>query len=177
MVGTSHHYQFGAGASFEAKYCTAADEENFALMIGKIIRSVRPQCLAEELSIAAVNEAGKEVSVLKRIASECGVLHLYCDPDRIERAMLNIYEENHLLLAKFPEEADPDWVEAELRQCVLRREREWLRRIIDSSRDSTLFVCGSSHVTSFFLHLAGDAGLEVVCHFENWEAGTTGMNI
>jgi hypothetical protein len=32
-------------------------------------------------------------------------------------------------------------------------------------------------VTSFFLHLAGDAGLEVVCHFENWEAGTTGMNI
>ena len=95
--------------------------------------------------------------------------HRFCDPNREERARLDIRQENDIRLQ--------DWLskskltEAEFLSRVMesytRRERYWVEQLNDFNVWSVLFVCGADHVTSF-RQLLEQRGIAVHIAAEDW---------
>jgi hypothetical protein len=79
--------------------------------------------IAEEFSESLLQRMAVQSTVLP-LATELGVSHRYCDPDREERKKLGIDD--------FP-----------------KREKVWLERIADLKDSNVLFICGNKHVQSF----------------------------
>jgi len=106
--------------------------------------------IAEEFSEYLVELNHAQDATARRAAREMGIPHLFCDPDPRERQ-------------EFGVENDDD------------REREWLRRIIDSGKSRILFVCGDDHLKSFQALLIG-AGHNGVIVGSNWGKGWESIN-
>jgi hypothetical protein len=169
VVGTSHHYQFGAGARFGDQVCTPDDEHAFAILLRHSAVALDVAAMAEELNRQALEEVGQTLSVAERVASDLGLPHLFCEPDRKERAVLGIKDENQIRISAFPKTLQENVVQTLLAEHWTRREREWLKRLSSLGAVNTLLVCGSDHVPTF-VPLAAQNGYECQVIHANWEA-------
>lgn len=169
VVGTSHHYQFGAGARFGDRRCTEEDEAAFASLLREIATSLGIAGLAEELNRQALEEVGKQVSVAERIASALRIQHFFCEPDRSERVALGIKDENQIRMSAFPNFLPEDEVQELIAEHWQKREQEWLRRMEGLKEAKVLLVCGADHVSTF-IPLASQQGHQCEVIHANWEA-------
>ena len=168
LIGTGHHLQFGAGARFGGYACSAEDEKAFATFLAEAAQRSSAIAIAEELNRQALIEVGCQTSVAERVSSALGIAHLFCEPDRSERAALGIMDENDvrasLVFKKFNEEQ----VQAKISDHVRLREEEWLRRVAELGTGPILFVCGANHVDTFTA-LLDLHGLQVTIVCRDWE--------
>ena len=122
IVGTSHEqYQI-------RPQCGPQDgADAFKQHVEQTLKTHTVQSIAEEMSIEGLRG---RCTVCDEIAKERKLPHILCDPTRLERYDLGITEGNS------PSDDE-------------KREKEWLRRIVQSCRYPVLFVCGANHVCSF----------------------------
>jgi len=148
VVGTGHHYQFGAGVHFGGDCCTEADETAFAEMLRELTDAYAVQVIAEELNLQALKEVGKSTSVMQTVATALAIPHLFCDPNRQERQQLGIRTESDIRMSVFPKTLTEDVVQALTVESWRRRELEWLRRLDAVKSKRVLFVCGANHIST-----------------------------
>lgn len=109
------------------------------------LRKNTVKTIAEEMSAEALmgrNTVGQE------IANEKNLSHILCEPNCYEREILKISKDNTPLDIK-------------------KREKEWLRRLNDC-KYPVLFICGSSHVSSFST-ICRDGGVSPIVVTEDFE--------
>jgi hypothetical protein len=169
IVGTSHHYQFGAGASYGPHECSANDHAAFAGLLRKVAESSAADAIAEELNEQALREVGSNASVPQLLARELKIPHLFCEPDREERQSLGIQDENSIRISAFPKTLDEKLVQRLVEQSWKRREEEWLRRLDGLASYRIVFVCGASHVETF-VPRAIEHGFHVEVRHADWKA-------
>jgi hypothetical protein len=141
VIGVGHHYQFGAGTRFGSEICSVEAEKAFIQMLRNAVLTTSADAIAEELSEQALSEVGKSTSVIKVLADSLDLPHLYCDPDRAQRCLLNIRDENEIRLSDFPNQLDEIIVQKLMAESWFRREREWLRRLSQIEASRIIFVC------------------------------------
>ena len=171
IIGTGHHYQFGAGATFGSSSCSHDDAIAFQSFLVLSARAVNAMAICEELSREALKEVGAKVSVPETVAANLGLPHLLCDPDRAERRTLGIMDDNQVRAEALFETPKPTEAEIQVRisQHYQRREAEWHGRIIGSENTPILFICGSNHVDSFSALLQAK-GVQVNVLCQDWTA-------
>ena len=169
IVGTSHHYQFGAGTSFGDDYCTEENQSAFVDMLRILAVTLEAKILAEELNQQALEEVGKNTSVLQLVAKGLAIQHMFCDPDRGERVKLGIKSENEIRITAFPKRLSEAVVKKLEAESIKRREQEWLRRLVEAKSKNILFICGANHISTF-VQLALGAGFKCRVAHANWIA-------
>ena len=169
LIGTSHVYQFGAGAAFGSSTCSIAQADAFRTILSDACKSYRIAAVAEELNEQALAEVDKQVSVPYEVASSLGLPHCYCEPNCDERASLRIREENAVIA--FGQIGGKS--SEEINRLVLvewrKREEIWLERIPALQAWPVLFVCGALHIPTF-TDLVRSRGIPCELIAENWEA-------
>ncbi len=169
VVGTGHHFQFGSGVKFGRDECTLEQAQAFSAYLLGLAETIGAKLVAEELNLQALQEVGASISVPQQVAAFLRIAHLFCEPNREERASLGIMEENALRALGFIENQSEGNIQARLRDHWRRREVEWYKRIADATLSPALFICGSNH-SSTFSDLLRANGIEVTVQHSNWEA-------
>lgn len=168
LIGTSHHYQYGVGAKRGKAACTEAQEGAFREFIRSKALACHAEAIAEELNEEGLREAGKPVSVLQALAKELGLRHLFCEPDKTERAELGVAEEALIRSLAWMNDQSEAEVQAQLEKQFQIRETVWLQRLASLSVGPVLFVCGANHVSSFSARLAANGASVRVVHTD-WQ--------
>lgn len=129
LIGVNHCIQFERdddGTKWQVEI------EKFKIHIKNLINEYSIDLLAEEFSKEATVEYNRvEHSLLEKIGENCGVKHLFCDPNNTEQSTLGVSKEK------------TEKEKAEI------RETEWLRRIKQTGKTKILFLCGDDHLASF----------------------------
>jgi hypothetical protein len=120
IVGTGHEaYQI-------RPRCGPQDgADAFKRHILQTVRTHRCKTIAEENSVEGLRG---RCTVGQEVAREEVLKHILCDPTASEREEIGISQDN---------------------SDIAKREGEWVRRVIDLGVYPVLFVCGSTHVSSF----------------------------
>jgi hypothetical protein len=163
IIGVNHQTQYWDGS--DSLFLLSLRDWGSTLMLSLIAEELNQEAIDRQQALTRQTLA----SVAQRAASILGVEHRFCDPNTSERADLKIpttseVRENLGLRVGQHE----DLVEKEeMRRYWPLREKFWLDRIRDKSKEGILFVCGVSHVESF-LSLLEANGLEAVVLHKDW---------
>jgi len=146
IVGTHHKHQFGHCSAFDPKE-QACDA--FAAYLKHECQSLCIQIVAEEMCSDARRKWDIQQTVPQSIACELGISHADCDPNEEERIGLGIQNEGRVrMFGQINDQAEKT-VKRNIRLEYDKREQEWIRRLGQLSCQSVLFVCGTSHSTTF----------------------------
>lgn len=107
--------------------------------------------VAEEMSEETLAEKGCTASIPMQVASVLHLPHRFCDPNREERAELNIRQENDIRAQAFlsnPTLSEPE-IQKLIAESYVKREQYWFERLRDLNLWPALFICGADHVKSF----------------------------
>lgn len=163
LVGLEHHYHQYVGATTGR----GAPQQLMAFLREKCAAH-NPDLLAEELSQEDVDLEGARNSVLRALATEFGLPHLFCDPDGAERQALKYPVEEIVKVTRF----NGDAVKAAdyMKQFWPIREGEWMRRIIATEARKCLLVIGAAHVETLSIRAVEfDYSPVVLC--DRWRPG------
>lgn len=149
--------------------CSSEDHAAFAQVLKELALSFDVGAIAEELNQQALEEVGSQVSVPQLVAAELQLPHLFCEPNRAERASMGIRAENEIRLSRFPDTLDEPTIKRLVAESWRLREDEWLRRLRELTADRVLFVCGADHIATF-VPLARNGGVLVNVAHEDWQA-------
>lgn len=169
LIGTSHTFQYGVGARWGKVPCTPSQEHAFRELIRAAAISRGVRAIAEELNREGLAEVGKSVSVLESLAEELGLSHLFCEPNRSERAELGIEQENDIRISVFLTGGSDSEVESRIHDQFRKRETAWLQKLTELGNWPVLYVCGANHVSSFSALLA-EAGVVCEVLHADWQA-------
>lgn len=151
VVGTSHSIQLGT-EGINHSVC-----EELRVFLEDLCRTYDIRTIAEEMSAEALTESKCANSVPMRLDESLQLQHWFCDPGRLERVRLGIYQENDIRAQAFLS----GWSESEISARILAshaiRERYWLNELRALNHWPVLFVCGADHVASFCALLRGKA--------------------
>ncbi|MCH8080302.1 MAG: hypothetical protein IIA06_11105 [Proteobacteria bacterium] len=78
-----------------------------------------------------------------------GIVHIYCDPNRKQRAKLGIQQENDIRVSYIFKNIDEQNILNKIRDSHRKRELVWLKAINNVNKWPVLLVCGADHVNSF----------------------------
>jgi hypothetical protein len=160
IVGTDHNFQKG-----HEPYEAAASE--FRQYISGVCRRTHIEAIGEEMSREALAEARVEKSVCEKSATELGLKHCLCDPDRAARQALGIRQENDIKLEGLRKNWKSKTIEREVLKEHRKREAIWLMWIKACSYYPVLFVCGANHVKSLASLLKSE-GLDTKVLSKDW---------
>lgn len=136
LVGTNHELQHFARPKRAAELLVVKARGEFQEYLRTQIKRLNPAVVAEESAEELMKWMGTE-STVKAVADECGIRHLYCDPDSVTRTKLGVpIGSEHL-------------TEEEKRKYHNIRERYWYQQIKRFDGQPVLFVCGANHIPSF----------------------------
>ncbi len=160
VVGTSHTIQT---ADLDLK-----------LFLERLCREFKVRAVAEEMSEEALAEKSCAASIPMQVASALRVPHRFCDPNRVERAKLEIRQENDIRVEAFL--SNSTLSESEIAACIAeshaKRERYWLEQLRGLSVWPVLFICGANHVASF-CQLLKQQGIVAHVAAEDWASNNT----
>jgi len=141
LLGTSHTIQLaGIGTNIGVA---------FFYELKTICARHKTCALAEEMSQFAVTAANMEFTIPYAVARDCGLTHIYVDPDPKQRAILGIEESGFTKLKSFTQGITDEEITFQLKQADFKREQYWLRQLDELALWPLLFVCGANHVDSF----------------------------
>jgi hypothetical protein len=169
IIGTSHHYQFGAGAGFGDEYCSRTDENAFIEMLSNVVRKTNSNAIAEELNPQAVIDIPSSTPIIKNLTKQLGISHSYCDPDRNQRFELEIKDENEIRISLDLLSGHDTKIQELVNESYQRREDEWLKRLCKISASDIIFVCGANHINTF-TPKAIKAGFLAKVVYDCWQA-------
>ena len=143
LIGISHSFQIrtfipiSEGGLLDFDVPRACRFEKY---LDKLVAQMKPQAICEECSetklLGVLEIDDRAYSIAKKISVHHNIKHVFCDPDRRERAVL--YAANGTTEAEDENNGYPI------------REGEWLRRITPLLPDTLiLFICGANHVATF----------------------------
>ena len=158
VVGTSHTIQ-------------TADLE-LQPFLDSLCQEFKIQAVAEEMNEEALAENNCVASIPIRVANALQIPHRFCDPSRIERAKLEIRQENDIRISAFPSTLSESEVAAHVAESHAKRERYWLKQLRSLNLWPVLFVCGADHVPSFCRILKAE-GIGVHIAAEDWASNST----
>lgn len=128
IIGTSHSIQ------------RTSDKLKYFLKDSCRIHNIA--AVVEEMSSDALEEVSCSASIPMRVARFLGVLHLFCDPSRAERARLGILQESDIRAQGFLK----NWSEEEIQQRIIesdaKRERYWFDQLRDLDQWPILYSYG-----------------------------------
>lgn len=159
VVGTSHSIQI---VNLELKAFLLNLCEEFKVF-----------AVAEEMSRDALAERNCSTSIPMQVANALQLPHRLCDPNRGQRAKLEIGQENDIRVQAW--RSGSELSESEIAELVAeshaKRERYWLEQLRDFNVWPVLFVCGADHVPSFY-QLLKQQGISVHVAAEDWTPNT-----
>ena len=139
-----------------------------------LCRKFNARAVAEEMSEEALAEKNRDASIPMHVAKALHIRHRFCDPDKTQRAKLDIRQENDLRIEAFLSNctlSEPD-IAARVADSHAKRERYWLDQLRDLKVWPVLFVCGADHVASFS-QLLKQQGMAVHVAAEDWASNNT----
>lgn len=139
LVGVNHCIQW-SNSAYSPKW--QQEIRKFAEYLKNQCQQLGIQLLAEEFSEEALRSSNATNCTVRDVATEVGLLHLFCDPDSNERDKLNV-------------------------KTLDQREMVWLDRLLLAKKDIVLFVCGDDHVDTFSCKLM-DSGFQVQVLSRHW---------
>ena len=144
IIGTNHEHQYLRHGK---------DYSSFESYLKDLLRKNNFDLAAEEMSEEAIASEKAFGSVVKNVAIQENVEHLFCDPESEERDSLGIRSEEDIIRElsggsvlrpeheeSFQEQIEKSWA---------IRERVWLDRLLKTEKSSILFVCGTKHQSRF----------------------------
>jgi hypothetical protein len=144
IVGTNHEHQY---------LRLGKDYSSFESYLKNLLRKNNFDLAAEEMNEEAIASEKAFGSVVKNVAIDEKVEHLFCDPESEERDRLGIRSEKDIIRElsggsvlrpeheeSFQEQIEKSWA---------IRERVWLDRLLKTGKSSILFVCGTKHQSRF----------------------------
>lgn len=168
LIGLNHGYQLVG--------CTSHDWPAFNQYLSEICQMKKNDLIAEELSEDAIkvhSNLGARGSVAKDVASQLGITHLFCDPNKRERKCLGIHWTRKEIAESmgFGNVLNPDQVaivdKKERAEWVIR-EGFWLTKLQKMNSRHGVFILGTQHVASFEQLLRSD-GFDARVEKEDWE--------
>lgn len=169
ILGTSHTYQYGAGNTWNSDApCTERDEAAFRQVLVAAISDHDARAVFEEMNEQALAEVRVSVSVPQFVALDMGIKHVFCEPDRAERAKLEIEQENDIRLAAFFSGKSEQDIENALKEQFRKRESVWFERIRGFGVWPVLLVCGANHVPTFSTFLS-ERGSPFEVLYTDWQ--------
>lgn len=138
LIGVDHIIQHGG---FLDKRKKAALEE-FRIYLCEVTSKYGIDLIAEEFSEYLLVRNNTDFCTCREAAHHLDIEHRFCDPDPNERIDLSI-------------------------GTIEQREKEWLRRLDNASRKNVLFVCGSSHLDSFY-NLLKENDIQSIILSDRW---------
>jgi hypothetical protein len=139
----------------------------------KLCRQFDIQAVAEELNEEGLAERNCTSSIPMQVAIALKIPHRSCDPNRIERTKLDIWQENDIRISVFPSTLPESEVKKRVADSYKKRERYWLERLRSLNLWPVLFVCGANHVASFCRLLKGE-GIVAYIAAEDWASNHKG---
>jgi hypothetical protein len=125
--------------------------------------------IAEEMSVESLKIHGAMDSIPRQVANELGIAHLYADPDSNERTLLGLaVDEDSIRLPLWLSDKSSEEIEAAVAEDRAKREREWIRRVIQFDKSPLVFVCGRDHAHGFHEQLR-EAGFDATLYSPNWK--------
>lgn len=163
LIGTSHVYQWGG--------CWAPIEvvANFLALLEEVRQNYSVGAIAEEMSIDSLRLHDRHASTIADWCKRVGLVHCYCDPSEREQEELGIRNDGVVRYLQQVEGFGDDEAERLIRVEYDKREAQWLARLQELNAWPVIFVCGSSHVTSFS-QLLSQNDFQVVVKAANWGA-------
>ncbi len=164
IVGTSHSIQ-------------TVDLELEAYLVN-LCKEFKVFAVAEEMNRDALAERDCSTSIPMQVANALQLPHRLCDPNREQRAKLEIRQENDIRMQAW--RTDSELSEPEIAELVAeslaKRERYWLEQLRDFNVWPVLFVCGADHVPSF-CQLLKQQGISVHVAAEDWTSNNTARDV
>ena len=160
VVGTSHSIQT---ASLELK-----------AFLESICKEVKICAIAEEMNKGALAERGYAESIPMQVANALQLPHRFCDPNREERARLDIGQENDIRAQAWLSRSklSESEITARVAESHAKRERYWLEQLRTLNLWPVLFICGADHVRTF-CQLLKQQGISVQIEAEDWASNNT----
>jgi hypothetical protein len=135
-------------------------QELLAKCLRDVAKRIRPAFIAEEASEEGMESYSVDSSIPEEIATESGLVHIFCDPTRAERDAMG-YKEAGEILPELHRRNSWDMQQLTDDELLIRahaidvgcyfpvRERFWIERLGELSGHDGIFVCGDGHVKSF----------------------------
>ena len=160
VVGTSHTIQT---ADLELKP-----------FLESLCMEFKVRAVAEEMNKEALAEKACAASIPMQIANALQLPHRFCDPNREERAKLNIHQENDIRIQAWLSQSNLSNSEIAVRvaESHAKREQYWLDQLRELNVWPVLFVCGADHVPQF-CQLLKQQGISVHVAAEDWASNNT----
>jgi hypothetical protein len=139
-----------------------------------LCRDFNVRAMAEEMNEEALAEKNCNSSIPMEIASALQIPHRFCDPNRAERAKLEIRQENEIKIDAWLSGAtlsDSEFA-ARVQESYAARERYWLEQLRNLNVWPVLFICGADHVASF-CELLKQQGIAMHVAAEDWASNNT----
>lgn len=138
-----------------------------------LCQEFKVRAVAEEMSKEALAEKACAASIPMQVASALQLPHRLCDPNREDRATLEIRQENEIRRRAWLSQTTLSESEVAVRvaESHAKRERYWLEQLADLDLWPVLFVCGADHVSSF-CQILKQQGISVHVAAEDWASNT-----
>jgi len=160
VVGTSHTIQIADPA--------------LKPFLESLCRDFNVRGVAEEMNEEALAEKNCTSSIPMEIASALQMPHRFCDPNRTERAKLEIRQENEIRIQAWLSSTtlSDSELAARVKESYATRERYWLEQLRTLNAWPVLFICGADHVASF-CELLKQQGIAAHVAAEDWASNNT----
>ena len=163
LIGLNHGFQLEGYNS---------EWEKFKSFLYDRCLEEKPNLIAEELNIEAINLWKASDSVARRVANNLGFDHLFCDPDSNQRKILGIKGRKEIaidlgygrvLTSQQSKEIDT------IERCHWeRREKYWLDRLVERNFKKCFFLIGSDHMVTFCSLLKSN-GIKIKIISKKWQ--------
>jgi hypothetical protein len=160
VVGTSHTIQIADPA--------------LKPFLERLCRDFNIRAMAEEMNEEALAETNCTSSIPMQIASALKMPHMFCDPNRTERAKLGIHQENEFRIQAWLSSStlSDSELAARVTESYAMRERYWLEQLRELKVWPVLFICGADHVSSF-CELLKQQSIAAHVAAEDWASNNT----
>lgn len=168
LIGISHGYQYDGNND--------VDTASFHKMLVEKYNKYCPELIAEELNEERIEENRKNGvvgSIAKNVSKCVGIAHMFCDPTRSKREKLGIPSQDKIkkdlgfatLLILNPDQLKA--IREKEKEYWHIREKFWLRLLMNTSANTTMFILGADHVHRF-KDLAKSHCIEVNILYDHW---------
>lgn len=164
LVGTNHAHQVvsckhGVALKFKGYLSHVCETESIDL-------------LAEELSEESIEFLQGKDSVVRQLATERHITHIFCDANSDQRRELGILKSDELKIkfgyGRCLTHKQQDHIDEEEVKFWPIREKFWLDKVTAITANKCLFVLGANHVESFS-ELLSNQGFNAEIKIRKWD--------
>jgi hypothetical protein len=141
------------------------------LKVETVLKGAR--AIAEEMSQEALRLHGAIDSIPRQVAEELHIAYRDCDPDSEERMTLGlVIDEDEIRMPMALNGKASAEIDVAVATDRAKREREWIRRLVQLDTWPVVFVCGRNHAHGFRAQLLA-ADIDATFYNPDWHPSGT----